>query len=447
MARRFVDDGGNNSDGLSWANAYTSINALISAEASFLTTGGNEVVFGADMQCQATNTATLTITGPANGPPIRFISSTVGSGTTVSYSKGTGNQIDTSENSAYALILDGAIACFGMKLKAGSYIRLGGDNTERAYNYDCDFLPGNGSYVQGSPTYGNLCVLDKCRIDLTQDSGSSSEYAYRSTGGIGYSGRNQITELSLLNASNRTAELLFLGGFSEISACDFSGLSASQVLAEQAGEAYITNCKMNWATPPTEAAAGNPQSDGRIVMTNCGNSDRPWWIYTIQVGGSTTGSSFTRFLATDSAYRDGGAVYDGKPVSWYCTPNATWDTPRYSPWMYGSFSSTGSKNVAVYIAQDSGSTNLQDDEVWLEVEYPGTSGQGLWAIARDRFTIPFGTPADQTTDSSTWTGISETNMQELSVDVTVGQAGPFRCRVVVGDGTTAFYIDPKPVVS
>lgn len=447
MARRFVDDGGNDTTGLDWDNAYTSLKSLMDAEASFLTTAGNEVVFGADMQCQEAHVASLEPIGPTNGAPVNFISSTVYPGTsTVSYSKGTGNQIDTSESASYALTFNGAISLFGIKCKSGGHITLGGDNTERCINEDCTFLPGNNASVMGAASYSNRTILRDCTIDCTADSASSSANIFRVSNSAGIGGYFEIDNLTFSNVSNRTGSCIDPeSGSGVITNCDFSGLPAGLDIIQASGKVEITNCIL--ATGNTQWAsydATQKESSAEHLWTNCGTSNRSWWLGHASMS-ADGGPSYLESVST--VYRTGGAAYDGTPVAWYVQPDTTFGTPYNSPWMYGKFSSTGSKTVDVYIAQDGGSADLTDEEVWLEVQYPATAGSARWSTDTDRKTNYFSTAAAQTDDGdSSWTGITATYKQKLSVTVTAGIAGRFRCRVVAATDKP-FYIDPKPVVS
>jgi hypothetical protein len=106
-------------------------------------------------------------------------------------------------------------------------------------------------------------------------------------------------------------------------------------------------------------------------------------------------------------------------------------------------SSTTSKTFTVEGVWDS-ATNIQDDEIWMELEYPANNTDGLGAIAKDKCAI-LGTPADQTASTETWTGtggFSNENKFKLSVTVTPGKAGPICARVYLAKASTTVYIDP-----
>jgi len=94
-------------------------------------------------------------------------------------------------------------------------------------------------------------------------------------------------------------------------------------------------------------------------------------------------------------------------------------------------------------------TNLQDDEIWLEVEYLGTSGFPLSLFVDDAAADVLATPADQTTSSATWTttGMSNPNEQKLSVSFTPQEKGTIIAGVHVAKASYTVYIDPLLQVS
>jgi hypothetical protein len=162
MTTRYVDDGGDNSDGLSWSTAYNSIADLIAAEASFLTTGGNIVYFGSDSEDAFSYSGNQTIVTVANSPqnPTVFISAQVG---TTSYEKATANQINTS-NGAYSVAFDGSVYIYGMQIKSGAgIITLSHGSQEKQEFIHCKFIPGVGQSFGNSGPY----VLYDCEIDAT----------------------------------------------------------------------------------------------------------------------------------------------------------------------------------------------------------------------------------------------------------------------------------------
>lgn len=118
--------------------------------------------------------------------------------------------------------------------------------------------------------------------------------------------------------------------------------------------------------------------------------------------------------------------------------------PLSSPSINSWTNSTTSKTFTIEGVWDS-ATNIQDDEIWMELEYPANNTDGLGAIAKDKCAI-LGTPADQTASTETWTGtggFSNENKFKLSVTATPGKAGPITARVYLAKPSATVYIDPK----
>lgn len=152
-----------------------------------------------------------------------------------------------------------------------------------------------------------------------------------------------------------------------------------------------------------------------------------------------------------SIYRSGGASYDSTtPWSWQMVSNANavnryrgLASPPIRMWVDAS-----AHTYTLYGVLDS-ATNLQNGDLWLEMEYPANNTDGLGAIASTRV-VPLATAADLTSDTSTWTGtggFSNLNRFKVAVTVTPGKAGPATFRVFLAKASTTIYLDPLPVQS
>ena len=185
---------------------------------------------------------------------------------------------------------------------------------------------------------------------------------------------------------------------------------------------------------------------GEATFINCSSSDDKTYLYNKKYEGE--------ILSSSSIYRSSGAQIEGTTTSWLVTTTATCsqDVPYYSPEIYGYVGATGSKTFDLYITNDTADFN--NNEVWLELEYLGTSSSGKWSNTSDYMADRLATPAAQTDDvTSTWNGSgpSYTYKQKLSITATVNTVGMFRARVCVGVASIAstrkFYIDPLVTVS
>ena len=438
----YVDDGGNDTTGLTWGNAFTSINSLLAG----ITLASDEIVyFGADSQCQATNSASLTITGPTSGNPVKLISATVG---TTTYAKGTGNQIDTSEAASYNVTFDGSIALYGLRVKAGKNVSISQDIDETFSTSDCTFAIGNTGSVQFTGSVGTTGSHTNMTVDLTADGTTQ-----RTTTVFSHliSSTNYIHDIEFINAGYRTGTVtsgtpssgviymsgIDLTGFTNATTCEI--VNAAGIV----GKLVIHNSKTaeTW-TPFSGAAAGGCE----ISLYNTGPADSPTSLITSEYFGGLISSS--------AIYRTGGAVIEGDATAWLITTTSACSEagPFSSPWIYDALTTTGSKTFTIYLTNDSIAFN--DSEVWMELDYFGTSNDPRWSRASSRRATITTTPAYLTSDgTSTWNGSgpSFTYRRQVSVTVTIGEEGQYRARLVVARASVPssayLYVDPKVVVS
>jgi hypothetical protein len=226
---------------------------------------------------------------------------------------------------------------------------------------------------------------------------------------------------------------------------DLSALGSRALLGVTVGGpggiVKIENCKLGSGWTATTGTFPGP-GQAQVWVDHSTDGDTHYTIYRAQYEG---------VLSQETVQvRTGGASDGTTPLAWRmdATAGAQFLRPLYSPEMVAWNNTTGAaKTVTVEILHDS-VTNLQDDEVWLEVEYQGTSGFTQSAFASDRMTTLLSTPADQTASAATWTttGMTNPNKQKLEVTVTPQEIGFLRVRVAVAKDYT-IVVDPMLVVS
>ena len=435
MAEYFVDDGGDNSDGLTWATAYTSINALDTAVAL---ASGDIVNFGHDHNCQAVNAASLTITAATSGLPVIFRSVTTGSDP-VTYQKGTGTQIDTTEG-AFSVTISGSVALHGIYIKSGAGIITAQDANEALYAENCTLAPGANTSINLPSGATGMKVLINTIVDLSQESSAANQPVFSGSN----TGRVVMHGLTFVNAQHRTAAVFAHTLSTDVSVfgADFSGFTSAtvcEIVSAAGGFNRLSNCKT--ASTFTFLSSETRPSHFLAIGTNVGPTDDPTSL--------KYHTYFGDIVSSTSIYRSGGATIEGIANSWLVTTTANCNeyAPFHSPWLYSKASSTGSKTVSLYITNDT--ADFSDAECWIEVEYLATSGSPLWTLASDQRATITTTAVAQTDDTtSTWVGSGPayTYKQNLSVAVTIGEVGQIRARVVTGVASIAssrnFYIDP-----
>jgi hypothetical protein len=104
-----------------------------------------------------------------------------------------------------------------------------------------------------------------------------------------------------------------------------------------------------------------------------------------------------------------------------------------------------SVSVTVEFLSDDGTT-LYDDDVWMEVEYLGTSGQALASVDRDSLKANFAaTRAECETGAGVgaWTGeTGGAKSYKLVSTFTPQEIGYFRAVVKLAKASATIYVDP-----
>ena len=443
MTVYYVDDGGDGSDGSTWAKAYTSLSALDDAVAI---AAGDIIYTGHDHVCQYPHSAHRTITGPSAALPCYIISATQGSNPPA-YQASVTNQIDTTEG-VYNLTFDGSFAFHGVKMESGGAIRPLSTLTEIGYFKDCTFKYAANSYMFST----EMAEMYNCTIDLTND--GTTDRATRVLQ-LSACSSQKYFGLSFVNAGYRTASIVMPSAVSGdrgsvlFSGCDFSGFTNASCGLIDISQNSLDNITFNNCMFPESMVlfVGTiPKYLARVVVTNCYSANSPTQLAVAERSGYLYSST--------SIYRTGGGTIETIAVGWNITTTAYIDErhPFKSEYIYGLVASTGSKTFDVYITNDT--ADFTNAEVWLEVEYLGTSSEAIFSLADNHRATILTAAADQTDDTtSTWNGAgpSFTYKQKLSVTATVNVAGLYRARVCVAKASIAsssyFYIDPKVTVS
>jgi hypothetical protein len=114
------------------------------------------------------------------------------------------------------------------------------------------------------------------------------------------------------------------------------------------------------------------------------------------------------------------------------------ESPPINTWT----ESTTEKTFTVEGVYD-GATNLENDEVWMEFEYPANGTDGLGARASTK-SPHLTTPTDLTVSTQTWGdgALANPNKFKFAVTVTPGKKGPITARIYLAKASTTIYIDP-----
>ncbi len=227
----------------------------------------------------------------------------------------------------------------------------------------------------------------------------------------------------------------------QVTGFDMSNCSAGvNIAAAGTGpcEFLITNSKLpaSWSG---SLVSGSLVAGSRYRMHNVDSADTNYRLIEAEPMGAT--------VSETTIVKTGGAAVSRKMVS-----NAGTTYPSgllVSPPSTRLNTTVGSPiTVTVGIIRDSAS-DLTDAEIWLEVEYLGTSGFPLGVVVSDAKADFLTAAAAQASSSATWTttGMANPNEQELSVTFTPQEIGMLMGRVCLAKASATVYYDQIMVVT
>lgn len=149
--------------------------------------------------------------------------------------------------------------------------------------------------------------------------------------------------------------------------------------------------------------------------------------------------------------RTGGASDGTTAFAWKIVTRAT--TPRFEfpfislPIAQWNNTTGASKTLTVEIVNDG--LTLTDREVWVEIEYLGTSGFPISSFIDDAAADLLATAANQASSSVAWTttGLGSPVKQKLEVTFTPQLKGPVIARVCVARPSLTLYVDPIATIT
>jgi hypothetical protein len=159
-----------------------------------------------------------------------------------------------------------------------------------------------------------------------------------------------------------------------------------------------------------------------------------------------TEQSYGSVIHETTIVKTGGATDGVTPISWQVSsnPKAQWierfvDTPEIVRW---NTTVASPITCAIDIIHDS-ATALTNREVWMDIQYLGTSGRPLSLFASTY--PPYNAPSTaQAASGATWdtTGMTNPNPQLLSTVITAQEAGFIHAKVMLAASSKAIYVDP-----
>lgn len=354
---------------------------------------------------------------------------------------------------ASQITIGGCVYMYGIEFRGGTSgngtINLGNASASRQTYEQCLFnLTGtntsqslligtNSVSVPGEVLFRDCLV--KCTSTSNGVKGGYGKLKWYG-GGLASGGTSPTTMFLNGAQSNR------ISFYWEIDGIDLSAAASTLNLFQaetNATRGYIANSKLP-ASWTGSLITGTLRSHDRIAMYNCDSTDTNYRLWIEDYSGSIQSET--------TIVRTGGATDGTTPISWKMTTSANaneYVAPLISDPISVWNETTGSaKTITVEIVHDS-VTALEDDEVWIEVTYLGTSGFPLGSVITDHRADILTTPAAQTSSSDTWTttGLTNPNKQKLSASITPQEKGFITARVFIGKASYTIYVDPEITVT
>lgn len=437
MATYYVYSGAAGANtGESWTNAFTALSSAISAASTsgdvILVHKTHSETFSVDTVYTFLANVLVICVDKDNSNTLSIMGSSYMIGPT------SGNSF-LNLTGAYKVFIYGlSFRSFGNDMLAvgqsdGAHFEL-----ENCYLYASQILRLSGySDIQAAVIYRN-CTF---RFSATSCYMLVSGYCEIIGGEISSSGSKPSTIFSNGGATDSGGAQLYVNGF-DLSYCTNSTLVANNTAT--AAVSIFTNCKLPTGMVPLATQSFNNLSAAQVYLYNCSSGDEHYHIAHHSPLGST--------VCDTGIYVNDGASYDGtNKLSWKLTTSSyvSMYTPYVSPWIDRYHSGTSAITPYLECLRDNSSGAVfQDDEIWAEFSYQGTTGYPKASFAKDRM-APLGSAADQTTSSkssSDWTG--ETGTPGLfKIDsgaaITPAEIGHLRARIVVGEPSVTVYVDPQ----
>ena len=434
MADIFCDDGGSNdTPHETWAKAATTFLVAVDAAAA-----GDRIIIGADHAENDTANKTYAFPGTAASPNI-VISSTVGAGSAIVYNRADNIQIDMSA-SARTITFTGHVQMEGLSFKAGSNIIMT-QSLGQIDCFECTFDIGGSADFQVGSSNGSWVRFKDVDVTWSNSGNNSSNFVPL--------GINFTWDGGILSWTGTQPTALFNGGSKHnqihIAGVDLSAITTAllDVTDNWNTQIEMHHCLLNSGVAATTGTHNNLETT--FLMSGCDDTtgNDLYRLEYVDFWGST--------VHDDAIFRTTDGASDGTtPISWkmVSTANAAeFVEPTRSPPIYSWVDATGSTTFTVQCLWDS-VTDIQDDEIWLEIEFLEASADTDSAFADDRMTDISSTPGDQTTNATAWTEtLTNDNEFALAVTVTVNRVGPVIGRVYLAKPSTTIYVDPLVVKS
>ena len=249
------------------------------------------------------------------------------------------------------------------------------------------------------------------------------------TGTIPTAGLFKLTSTSAPNVMNL-----------DVNNVDLSAAGTNPIFSGNiGGQSVLRNCKLA-ASYVAASSITWEDTEASLTLYNCSGGDNHYGFEHYNYSGQTVVD--TGIYVSDGAeYNAAGSKYSWKVVT---TADASFYAPYVSPWIHKYNETVTAITPYLEILRDGSTVAYQDDEVWAEFSYQGTTGFTLGSFVNDRMAL-LGTPANQAAGAATWTGGTTPWSGKLApgAAITPAEIGNLSARICVGAPSITVYVDPQ----
>lgn len=423
--------------GADWANAFTTLSAALTGKAA------GDIFYVAHDHAESSAVAiSVTAPGTTANPNFIYCVNRAGSVPPVHADLRTTATIQTTGN--VSITIGGSYYMYGIQFTAGNStgspgLSNVGTSAAQTVTLEACVLKigstGSVGQINSAMNAQDGCTLRLIDCDLIF---SQVAQTFQAWGNIQVRGgraapSGTVPTSMFAQASNRACRL-------EIEGMDCSTLVTGKELIAPTGPAIyarVRNCRLGvgGVISSTPTAPGRPN----VEALNCDSGDTGY-------KSEKYGYEGTRSVET-TIVRSGGASDGLTPISWkvVTTANAKYVLPFECEPIAVWNETIGSARTVTVEGIWGGGAVPNDDEIWIDVEYLGTSGFPKSSFVSTKKASGLAAAAAVASSAASWGG--STTPFKLSATFTPQEKGWVYVRPKVGKSSSTFYIDPIALLS
>jgi hypothetical protein len=426
-------------DGSSWTDAYTNIAAAITGGA-----GVGDTLWVAhdhDYTYAADTTLSTAATDPDNPLKIFCVNRTTGALATTAWER--------TAIANYSLFLHGDFDIYGVNFQSSDYAYFTYIDHKITFDSLTIFVSGTSNILYlGTGNVRPFMRDVNVKFDsTTQNIGVSDGVHFDWIGGGLDAAGAAVTNVFRYSSGDKGSHIRAVGV--DLSSAGTGGIVNinSSFMSQGSLLAQLYGCKLPTSAPLLANTLPLP-SPHRIEAYACDVGDGYYYTEVVDMLGRTVTDTGT--------YRNGGATYDGtngQSLAIATLGNVAESSGQYHRARIATVRCDANPTLTLHTLTDG--VTLQDDEFWIEVEYPDSTDEALLNIDRSSRKVlgwsggsAPGTASNLATSAETWTeALTSDTEQKVAVTIADGAAGEYTVYACLAKPSTTVYVCPDVEVS